>query len=123
MLSIDYWFIVMIGPSWFLIWFSCTMHSSLSCYFFFFFNDTAPPDIYPLPLHDSLPIFLPSSSPWIVMDPRLHGRRIESLPGPPGRGPPCHPCRATPAAAVRRLPSRARRFRPRTSEVSPIPRR
>src|SRR2546429_7235484 len=24
---------------------------------FFFFNDTAPPDIYPLPLHDALPIF------------------------------------------------------------------
>src|SRR3989440_8630446 len=23
---------------------------------FFFFNDTAPPDIYPLPLHDALPI-------------------------------------------------------------------
>src|SRR5256886_6820419 len=26
------------------------------CFFFFFFNDTAPPDIYPLPLHDALPI-------------------------------------------------------------------
>src|SRR5256885_15936503 len=24
---------------------------------FFFFNDTAPPDIYPLPLHDALPIY------------------------------------------------------------------
>src|SRR5256886_15617178 len=24
--------------------------------FFFFFNDTAPPEIYPLPLHDALPI-------------------------------------------------------------------
>src|SRR2546429_2942900 len=23
---------------------------------FFFFNDTAPPEIYPLPLHDALPI-------------------------------------------------------------------
>src|SRR2546427_3793083 len=26
------------------------------CFFFFFFNDTAPTDIYPLPLHDALPI-------------------------------------------------------------------
>src|SRR5256886_10268517 len=25
--------------------------------FFFFFNDTAPPEIYPLPLHDALPIY------------------------------------------------------------------
>src|SRR5260221_909595 len=25
--------------------------------FFFFFNDTAPPEIYPLSLHDALPIF------------------------------------------------------------------
>src|SRR2546430_11426819 len=25
-------------------------------FFFFFFNDTAPPEIYPLPLHDALPI-------------------------------------------------------------------
>src|SRR3989441_1670643 len=29
---------------------------TLSCYFFFFFNDTATPEIYPLPLHDPLPI-------------------------------------------------------------------
>src|SRR2546422_4948011 len=26
------------------------------CFFFFFFNDTAPTEIYPLPLHDALPI-------------------------------------------------------------------
>src|SRR3712207_7285817 len=26
------------------------------CSLFFFFNDTAPPEIYPLPLHDALPI-------------------------------------------------------------------
>src|SRR6202049_2170007 len=25
-------------------------------FFFFFFNDPAPPEIYPLPLHDALPI-------------------------------------------------------------------
>src|SRR5260370_17524038 len=33
------------------------MSSSLSS-LFFFFNDRAPPEIYPLPLHDSLPISL-----------------------------------------------------------------
>src|SRR3989442_6905700 len=27
------------------------------CFFFFFFNDTAPTEIYPLSLHDALPIF------------------------------------------------------------------
>src|SRR2546429_3309095 len=27
-----------------------------SAYFFFFFNDPPPPEIYPLPLHDALPI-------------------------------------------------------------------
>src|SRR4051795_2370801 len=26
------------------------------CFFFFFFNDTATTEIYPLPLHDALPI-------------------------------------------------------------------
>src|SRR2546422_4116827 len=30
-------------------------------YFFFFFNDTAPPEIYPLSLHDALPICLSST--------------------------------------------------------------
>src|SRR5260370_28975970 len=33
------------------------IHSLLSS-FFFFFNDTAPTEISPLPLHDPLPIFL-----------------------------------------------------------------
>src|SRR3712207_7723329 len=33
------------------------MHICL-CYFFFFFNDTATPEIYTLPLHDALPIFV-----------------------------------------------------------------
>src|SRR2546430_13412427 len=31
--------------------------------FFFFFNDPAPPEIYPLPLHDALPISLPVVGP------------------------------------------------------------
>src|SRR5256884_1677249 len=34
----------------------CSLISRLHSYFFFFFNDTAPPEIYPLPLHDPLPI-------------------------------------------------------------------
>src|SRR5256885_9617170 len=32
-------------------------------FFFFFLNDTPPTEIYPLPLHDPLPIFLPDSTP------------------------------------------------------------
>src|SRR2546430_16773922 len=31
--------------------------------YFFFFNDTAPPEISTLPLHDALPIFLAPSTP------------------------------------------------------------
>src|SRR2546430_13044210 len=32
-------------------------HSSPSTFFFFFFNDTATTEIYPLSLHDALPIY------------------------------------------------------------------
>src|SRR2546430_16159826 len=35
--------------------FFCTTRCLLVC-FFFFFNDPATPEIYPLPLHDALPI-------------------------------------------------------------------
>src|ERR1039458_10863812 len=31
---------------------------ALTCFFFFFFNDTATTEIYTLSLHDALPIFL-----------------------------------------------------------------
>src|ERR1022692_4312966 len=34
----------------------------LSCFFFFFFNDTATTEIYTLSLHDALPICVPSST-------------------------------------------------------------
>src|SRR2546429_6478215 len=39
--------------------FSFKFHLSMnfSLYFFFFFNDPAPPEIYPLSLHDALPIY------------------------------------------------------------------
>src|SRR5256884_8409034 len=33
--------------------------TKLSFFFFFFFNDPAPTKIYPLPLHDALPISIP----------------------------------------------------------------
>src|SRR2546430_11598004 len=33
------------------------MTQKLAKYFFFFFNDPAPTEIYPLPLHDALPIY------------------------------------------------------------------
>src|SRR2546423_12025356 len=45
------------------------------CIFFFFFNDTAPTEIYPLSLHDALPICLQRLGPAPV------------APGPPGRAP------------------------------------
>src|SRR2546430_10017576 len=32
--------------------------------FFFFFNDPATPEIYPLPLHDALPIWTQGSRAW-----------------------------------------------------------
>src|SRR2546422_9999993 len=32
------------------------LHGYTVLFYFFFFNDTAPPEIYPLPLHAALPI-------------------------------------------------------------------
>src|SRR5256886_1260591 len=58
---------------------------------FFFFNDPAPPEIYPLPLHDALPICRPArvvgdleATPFVARDPvhevgtvvRPHGQRF-----------------------------------------------
>src|SRR5256885_1073446 len=55
-----------------------TDHCSSSFVFFFFFNDPAPTEISPLPLHDALPIFL---------QPRhaLADGRGRSAQHPPGR--------------------------------------
>src|SRR2546430_16421102 len=39
-----------------ILTFSLTTHPSNDCSFFFFFNDTATTEIYPLSLHDALPI-------------------------------------------------------------------
>src|SRR5256885_13887913 len=37
--------------------------AQLQCFFFFFFNDTAPPETSPLPLHAALPISPPPLQP------------------------------------------------------------
>src|SRR2546430_13691569 len=65
----------------------------MQCYFFFFLNDTAPPEIYPLPLPDALPIpgarrrqvhaalehvaQLAHVARPIVRHERLHGRLVD----------------------------------------------
>src|SRR2546425_4784909 len=40
--------------------------------FFFFFNDTAPTEIYPLPLHDALPISRPAAREPAANDEMAH---------------------------------------------------
>src|SRR5258707_1917448 len=48
--------------------------------FFFFFNDPAPPEFYPLPLHDALPIYffaerVPANSAFVEKQgPNFHER-------------------------------------------------
>src|SRR2546430_16442307 len=58
-----------------------------SCSFFFFFNDTATPEIYPLSLHDALPICL-KLIPFFcvrVLDVDTASRHHEALRGSDGR--------------------------------------
>src|SRR2546421_9868994 len=64
----------------------------ISCFFFFFLNDTATTEIYPLPLPDALPISAPPRRPAGGCRPREKGRQAEGLerPGDPGPGQP-HP--------------------------------
>src|SRR5256885_9049369 len=50
------------------------MHT-LSCFFFFFFNDTATTEIYTLSLHDALPIF---SRPYSVRSEATSGVAMPS---------------------------------------------
>src|SRR2546422_9000396 len=45
---------------------------------FFFFNDTAPPEIYPLSLHDALPISMPGVGARIVRSSESPARRAAS---------------------------------------------
>src|SRR3989475_4216176 len=58
-----------------------SLYLSLS-FFFFFFNDTAPPEIYPLSLHDALPIssLLRKSSSRCHTASRRASRRSASTP-------------------------------------------
>src|SRR2546422_1658504 len=49
---------------------------------FFFFNDTAPPELSPLPLHDSLPIFQDWGVTYEELEP--HYDRFEYLCGTSG---------------------------------------
>src|SRR5437660_7869753 len=46
--------------AYFLVHLSCL---AISCFLFFFFNDTATTEIYTLSLHDALPICSPSPAP------------------------------------------------------------
>src|SRR5438270_9264877 len=46
------------------------------CFFFFFFNDTAPTEIYTLSLHDALPIF----TPWKLEGPETGGPTARGQP-------------------------------------------
>src|SRR5205807_10419320 len=55
--------------------FSTTLYRLFS-FFFFFFNDTAPTEIYTLSLHDALPICL---SPTTIRKPRLPAGRSREL--------------------------------------------
>src|SRR2546422_9160151 len=50
-----------------------TLHTDL-LFLFFFFNDTAPTEIYPLSLHDALPIWHPLR-PAVPAADRLRSRR------------------------------------------------
>src|SRR3989442_5586784 len=46
------------------------------CFFFFFFNDTATTEIYPLSLHDALPISVDAHAP-AALGPELRGLETE----------------------------------------------
>src|SRR3989449_1360239 len=105
-----------------LSYMSCFLYSLISfLYFFFFFNDPPTPEIYPLSLHDALPIWLPRGR-------SRRGRRA----GAPAGGLPCqgpggeprgrraggedHPRRAGAQGSRARLAARLRRRPPRRSE-------
>src|SRR2546422_8712705 len=83
-------------------------------FFFFFFNDTAPTEIYTLPLHDALPISLDRwhrlSQPEGSNDAcRRFDPSLRSLLAPPGS---CPSHRAEPPAASVRAPTHVRSVDP-----------
>src|SRR5256886_14937274 len=78
-------------------------------FYFFFLNDTAPPEIYPLPLHDALPIWRrrrphPPLGQGPPRRPSPHRRGLRRQPR--GRGP-----RDTAGRAARRRGPLLRRRR------------
>src|SRR5256885_14387563 len=68
-----------------------TPHLSL---LFFFFNDPAPPEIYPLPLHDALPISIVPTKP-------MANQHDLALAYSPGVAAPCEEIVKAPAAAFK----------------------
>src|SRR3989337_489570 len=50
-------------------------------FFFFFLNDPAPPEIYPLPLPDALPISLPPQAPRHCVVPQNASGQMIVWPG------------------------------------------
>src|SRR3989449_2463004 len=61
---IFYFFFLQYSFNWFLI------------IFFFFFNDPATPEIYPLSLHDALPIVLKAGAAFTLLDPSHPAARL-----------------------------------------------
>src|SRR5256885_15808954 len=55
------------------LFFICSLSST--CYFFFFFNDTATTEIYTLSLHDALPIYRRGADLLHASYTRLRSRR------------------------------------------------
>src|SRR2546430_16555514 len=77
-------------------------------FFFFFLNDTAPPEIYPLPLPDALPI----SPARATRGARARGRRVPAVrrrPRRAGRGVRAVRRTAGGLRGARRVPARAAR--------------
>src|SRR2546426_6363529 len=85
------------------------MHPRPSGLCFFFFNDTATPEIYPLSLHDALPIWRADAGEALgksCVDSRSAPRRTSTAPSPrPG------------AVEVRRGAERESRSEEHTSEL------
>src|SRR5256884_7932663 len=83
----------------------CVLVCPSSLFIFFFFNDTAPTEIYPLPLHASLPIWVFSSWGRFVFTPpaSVHGGLTIRSPVE-ARGPP-DACGATENSSRRHFPA------------------
>src|SRR2546429_9934160 len=53
------------------------LYRALLAFIFFFFNDPAPTEIYPLPLHDALPIYLERGPTSLIDHPPLGVGEVE----------------------------------------------